>query len=163
MSYVDYIKRAFEFALVLAATVHQSAFPLSNHAVLQLGQSWPPFETLASLVGPLTLTYIVEALGIYVAFFVFSYTIRMLSGTLYRLVSMVLTVAVVSMSVCLGLYFYFTHVSSGKQQARAMGDNFWLAQAIDFVGQLMPLWDTQNPQPDWRAKVNFQQENVRGY
>ncbi|KAJ1643031.1 hypothetical protein LPJ64_005149 [Coemansia asiatica] len=164
MSYVDYIKRGFELVVMLAASVHQKAYPLSSAAVLQLGKTWPPFETLSNLLGPLILTYTVEVIGLYLAFIVFSYIIRMLSNTLYRLISMVLTITVVALGVCLGLYFYFTHVSSGKQQAKAMGDNFWLTQVVGFVGQLAPLWDTQqNSQSNWQAKVKFQQHQGRGF
>ncbi|KAJ2344130.1 hypothetical protein GGF43_005523, partial [Coemansia sp. RSA 2618] len=118
MSYVDYAGQVLQLAWSFVSFVHQNAFPMCGDLVLRLSAQWAPAQTLVNIVGTTTLTYVMEALTVYIGAQIVVLVARMFSSTLYRLIRLTLLIFVVCAGVMLGLYFYFTSTAGGQQQAR---------------------------------------------
>ncbi|KAJ2823608.1 hypothetical protein GGI24_003641 [Coemansia furcata] len=141
MPYVAYAKQLSQWAWAAVETIHVHAFPLCGDFILRSSEQWSPLRTVLDIVGPTTLTYILEAIVVYVSARLAIFVVRMFSDTLFRLLRLVLGVAVVTLSVAVGLYFYFTSTANGKQQLDAAGSGFWVDQAMAFASRLAPAWD----------------------
>ncbi|KAJ2743871.1 hypothetical protein GGI20_003412 [Coemansia sp. BCRC 34301] len=152
MSYVDYATRLSQWAWTVVETIHQHAFPLCGDFILRSSEQWSPLQTLLGAVGPTTLTYILEAVLVYVSARLAIFVVRMFSDTLFRLLRLVLGIAVVTLSVALGMYFYFTSTANGKEQLKSAGSGFWVDQAMSFASRLAPAWDT--PSGKWAGASN---------
>ncbi|KAJ2509106.1 hypothetical protein IWW47_000220 [Coemansia sp. RSA 2052] len=153
MSYVAYAGQLSQWAWTVAETIHQHTFPLCGDLILRSSEQWSPLQTVLGVVGPTTLTYILEAIVVYVSARLAIFVVRMFSDTLFRLLRLVLGIAVVTLSVALGLYFYFTSTANGKQQLKsAGGGGFWVDQAMTFANRLAPAWDT--PVGKWAGASN---------
>ncbi|KAJ2324156.1 hypothetical protein IWW51_003411, partial [Coemansia sp. RSA 2702] len=128
--------------------------------VLRLSKQWGPAQAIIDIVGATPLTYVLEAVAVYIGAQIMVLMVRMFSSTLYRLLRMILLILVVSGGVMLGLYMYFTSTISGQQQARVPSNQFWVNQAMALVGHLAPAWDARaNGNPGQRPgppPVNFQ-------
>ncbi|KAJ2903004.1 hypothetical protein GGI21_004484 [Coemansia aciculifera] len=152
-------------------TIHQHAFPLCGDFILRSSEQWTPLQTVLDVVGPTTLTYILEAIAIYVSARLAIFVVRMFSDTLFRLLRLVLAIAVVTLSVAVGFYFYFTSTANGQQQLKSTGGGgFWVNQAMEMASRLAPAWDT--PSGKWAGAshayggnrpppVNFQYQPPR--
>ncbi|KAJ1917710.1 hypothetical protein GGI03_002026 [Coemansia sp. RSA 2337] len=170
MSYVAYARQLSQWAWTAVETIHLYAFPLCGDFILRTSEQWSPLQTLLATVGPTTLTYILEAIVVYVGARLAIFVVRLFSDTLFRLLRLVLGIAVVTLSVALGLYFYFTSTANGKQQLNSAGSGFWVDQAMSFASRLAPAWDT--PSGKWAGgytgyggnrppPVNFQYQPPR--
>ncbi|KAJ1840195.1 hypothetical protein LPJ73_006504 [Coemansia sp. RSA 2703] len=162
MSYADYARRAAELALSALAHLHTSAYPLCDHLVHTLSTQWAPFQTLVTVAGQQTLTYLAELLFILAAFQTFVLTMRIFGSTLYRLLQYVLLVSMVSVGVFLGLYFYFTSTAEGRQQAGSGA--VVLQQAAGIVGQIASfVGNVFEQQQQGNQRVYFQTDYARGF
>ncbi|KAJ2797315.1 hypothetical protein H4S07_005980, partial [Coemansia furcata] len=141
MSYVAYARQLSQWAWTAVETIHVHAFPLCGDFILRSSEQWSPLRTVLDIVGPTTLTYILEAIVVYVSARLAIFVVRTFSDTLFRLLRLVLGVAVVTLSVAVGLYFYFTSTANGKQQLDSAGSGFWVDQAMAFASRLAPAWD----------------------
>ncbi|KAJ1998461.1 hypothetical protein GGI04_004994 [Coemansia thaxteri] len=163
MAYVEYAGRVSQWMWATVETIHLQAFPVCGDFVLRLSEQWSPLATVLGVVGPTTLTYALEAVAVYMAARMLIFIVRLFSDTLFRLLRLVLSIAVVTLCVSLGLYFYFTSTANGKQQLRSAGGSFWVDQAMSLASRLAPAWDT--PSGKWAGNaygrnrpppVNFQ-------
>ncbi|KAJ1966158.1 hypothetical protein GGI12_000249 [Dipsacomyces acuminosporus] len=158
MSYVDFGKLVAQKAWAAIEFVHQHAFPLCGDLVLRAGEQWGPFKTVLDIVGPTTLTYMLEAFFVYTSAQIAIFTVRLFSSTLYRMLRFTLLVLIISVGVFLGLYFYFTSTPPGQEQIRSVSGGFWADQAMSLVSRLAPIWDSPHGRrPGANAPpINFQ-------
>ncbi|KAJ2714365.1 hypothetical protein H4R19_001764 [Coemansia spiralis] len=157
MLYADYVGQLWRWAWASAVFVHESAAPASQTLVAQAGAQWRPLKVVLDVTGPAVLAYAVEALLVYLCVQLVLLVVRMVSGTLYRVLRFVFGTLVFVAAVALGVYFYLTSTGKGQQLQTSMGGRFWVDQA---AALLTPLWEQQaGGAAQWRnhqPPVNFQ-------
>ncbi|KAI9504003.1 hypothetical protein BX070DRAFT_251746 [Coemansia spiralis] len=175
-SYINYGKQASQLMWSLIEFIHRHAFSLCSDFVAQASMHWSPLQTITDVIGPVTLTYVVEAVFLYICSRIFISILGIFSSTLYRIFRLIVLILVIAVGVSFGLYIYFTATPRGQQQAMAPSGSFWLDQAMAFAGNIVPILDdTAQRGGKWHGKyaahgqnqppVNFQTQasGYRGY
>ncbi|KAJ2725279.1 hypothetical protein GGI07_001412 [Coemansia sp. Benny D115] len=144
MSYVDYAKQLSQYTWTALEFVHSHTFPLCGDVLLRSSEQWAPLKTVQQAVGATPLTYLMEAVLVYICAQVFIFFVRLFSNTLYRLLKFVFWVVAIALGVSAGLYFFFTSTLSGQEIAKnttSGSAGFWLEQVMSLATRLGPMWD----------------------
>ncbi|KAJ1668050.1 hypothetical protein IW140_000785 [Coemansia sp. RSA 1813] len=165
MSYAEYGAQASKYMWSFFGYVHGQAFPLCASFTVQMGKQWPPFQTALDVVGPITFTYILEALFLYVSARIAIFAFKIVSSTLYRILRLILLILFIVLGLSLGLYVYFTDASNGQALTDLTKGTFWLSQASSFASMVAPMWNDEltkwkesqkNPRARKQPTFNYQ-------